>query len=304
MTTTLAMMMMVAVALIEIRANVMPDPFERPLRIGENGTVVVVAKKLLCRSPFVEENDPECVSTTNIFDEKMQGWVRAFQAGNSITPVTLGILGTETARSLLNLYSSDGYRDNGTSAAELGYKFKILIPVKHNRSIETTASFLDEKNKLLFEFPVRTKGHAVDSEGRAIPSTWPSYNSSGIGLNQFSHSGATPTGLIEVDINSPESNETLYGPYPITRFVRGLDGNAEFLVPDQRNGVLIHTGEWPGWREGDAMPNSAGCVHTWPRFVKEIWQSAVDLGAPVRPNTNGALPYPYRGSGLVSVFEA
>ena len=39
--------------------------------------------------------------------------------------------------------------------------------------------------------------------------------------------GATPTGLIELDLNSPEgaSVEKLYGPYPVNRFVRGIQGN-------------------------------------------------------------------------------
>jgi len=34
------------------------------------------------------------------------------------------------------------------------------------------------------------------------------------------------TGLVEIDLNSPEPDPTLYGPWPVNRFVRGLDGNA------------------------------------------------------------------------------
>ena len=29
--------------------------------------------------------------------------------------------------------------------------------------------------------------------------------------------------------------------------VAGLDGNALFLLPNIRNGILLHTGEWPNW---------------------------------------------------------
>jgi len=162
---------------------------------------------------------------------------------------------------------------------------------------------LDSENNVLFRFPVRTKGHESDSNGRGISGVpWPDFNNTGNGLNEFSNSGMTVTGLVEIDLNTKESNNTLYGPYPVNRFVKGLRGNAAFLIPLHRNGILIHTGEWPNWIPGDSMPNSAGCVHTWPSYVKKIWQTAVSLGIVVRKNTNGQLPYPYKPQGIASVF--
>jgi hypothetical protein len=124
-------------------------------------------------------------------------------------------------------------------------------------------------------------------------------------VDRFSSGGMTPTGLIEIDPNSPEGNASLYGPYPITRFVSGLQGNAAFLLPQYRNGILIHTGEWgnfSNWKPPEAMPDSAGCVHTYSNDVARIWHEAVLLGAIVRNNTNGQTPYPYKCQGLASVF--
>jgi len=112
----------------------------------------------------------------------------------------------------------------------------------------------------------------------------------------------TPTGLTAVDPNSPEDEPEAFGPYPVTRFVEGLAGNARFLVPQQRNGLLVHTGKWAGWSEGQPMPNSDGCVHSWPQCVQSIAETLGRLGVGIRPNTDGALPYPYRPQGLASVF--
>ena len=38
--------------------------------------------------------------------------------------------------------------------------------------------------------------------------------------------GDTVTGLVEIDLNSPEPNPAVYGPWPVNRVVRGPDGNA------------------------------------------------------------------------------
>ena len=160
---------------------------------------------------------------------------------------------------------------------------------------------MDSENNVMFRFPVRAKGHE-SWNGKGITAPWPDYNSTGDGLNQFTHAGMTVTGLTEIDLNTKEGNSTLYGPYPVTRFVKGLKGNAAFLVPNIRNGILIHTGMWPNWVPGSQMPNSAGCVHTYPSYVKKIWETAISLGVAVRNNTNGKLPYPYKPQGVVSVF--
>ena len=63
----------------------------------------------------------------------------------------------------------------------------------------------------------------------------------------------------------------------------------------------MHTGEWPGWQPPAPMPNSNGCVHAWPASIEAVWHTLVGLGVQVRPNTNGALPYPYAPQGLLSV---
>ena len=122
----------------------------------------------------------------------------------------------------------------------------------------------------------------------------------------FSTLGATPTGLTAIDLNSPEDEPRLYGPYPVLRFVTGLEGNAAFLVPSARNGILLHTGNWSaaaGWAPPAPMPNSEGCVHTWPDHLRAMWRALVDRGVAVRPNTNGRLPYPYRPQGLAAVYR-
>jgi hypothetical protein len=49
------------------------------------------------------------------------------------------------------------------------------------------------------------------------------------------------------------------------------------------------------------MPNSHGCIHGHPDDIKAVWQLLVELGVVVRNNTDGALPYPYKPQGLLSV---
>ena len=134
---------------------------------------------------------------------------------------------------------------------------------------------------------------------------WPSWNSSDSGLTEFTGDGATPTGLAEFDLNGPETNASEFGPFPVNRAVRGLRGNwAVLSVNDAstlRSGILLHTGEWPDWAPPSPMPNSLGCIHAWPDSIERVWKTLVSLGVEVRPNNNGALPYPYRPQGLLSV---
>ena len=103
------------------------------------------------------------------------------------------------------------------------------------------------------------------------------------------------------DLNSPEPIPKLYGPYPINRAVLGLKGNAAFSMPHIRNGILMHTGEWPGWSPPAPMPNSAGCIHAWPASIERVWKLLVAQGVQVRKNPFGVLPYPYKPQGLLSV---
>ena len=148
---------------------------------------------------------------------------------------------------------------------------------------------------------MRLPQHGNDRHGS---NAWPSFNSSGPGLNQFAPDGDTPTGLMSFDLNSPEPIPKLYGPYPINRAVLGLKGNAQWSLPHIRNGILMHTGEWhqyAGWNPPQPMPNSAGCIHAWPTSIEDVWHALVAEGVQVRKNPFGVLPYPYKPQGLLSV---
>ena len=283
----------------------LPDPFSAraTLTMGKNGSDVRIAQQLLSRSRFV--NATGVLADDGVFQQATKMAVASFQAGNRLVGVKHGVIDRPTADALLARHSYDGYQDDGRSARSWGYLFKLLIPVHQNRSIETNASFLDANNRLLFQFRVRTKGYVADGCGTKLHEPWPSFNNSGDGLNMFTSCGMTPTGLHEVDLNSPEDEPKFYGPWPVIRFVRGLEGNAKLLVPGDRNGILLHTGEWgPHWTTADPMPDSAGCVHAWPENIEKVWKTATgpEVGAKVRPNTNGKLPYPHKPQGLAAVF--
>ena len=103
---------------------------------------------------------------------------------------------------------------------------------------------------------------------------WPDFGNGDFGLNQFTTNGDTTTGLIEVDLNTPEPDPDLYGPWNVVRFVRGVDGNARFLQPNIRDGILLHTCNWTTasqpWDETMTMPNSAGCVQGHPTDIKKV----------------------------------
>ena len=43
---------------------------------------------------------------------------------------------------------------------------------------------------------------------------WPDFGNGDVGLNEFTTNGNSVTGLIEVDLNSPEPDPDLYGPWP------------------------------------------------------------------------------------------
>lgn len=202
---------------------------------------------------------------------------------------------------MLSKLSRDGYVDSGIPPAQLGYKYKVFVPVYQNRSIETTASLIAANGSVVYTFTARAHGSDF------LPSPpWPHFDSCCDGLNQFTSDGDTPTGLIEFDLNSPEDNSTEFGPYPVNRAVQGIEGNAAWTIPNIRDGILLHTGDWAiaGWAPPAPMPNSLGCIHAYPDSIKTVWQMLVnDLGVQVRPNTNGALPYPYQPQGLLSIQQ-
>jgi hypothetical protein len=201
------------------------------------------------------------------------------------------------ANVVARLLDDDGYEDDGEVPA--GYKYKLHIPVFANRSAEVSATLFDASGVARLVFRVRAHGVNLDSNGTV-----------GEAASQLASDGVTPTGLAELDLQSPEDDPVNFGPYPVNRFVRGLKGNmaigddagAVTLVSDIRDGLLVHTGEWAGWNPSMPMPNSHGCVHGHPADIDALWQILTnDLGVAIRNNTNGHLPYPYTPQGLVSV---
>ena len=327
-----------AAALLPLAAAdaVFPEPFTRRLApgLGLRGSDVTILQHLLTRAPApcALTCDTECgqagaCGCSGVYDDATAASIACW------TNSSVGVFSQSTAWRVLSHLSSDGYMDDGTPARLTGHKYKILLPVHRNRSIETTATLLDGNNTKLYTFRVRTHGHDVDASGLNIGGRpWPDFHDVGcpagkaaqgcIGLNEFSSDGATPTGLSEIDLNSPEDEPKEFGPYPVNRFVRGLRGNAAFVLTppcdDQpaadrapphplRSGILMHTGAWSNyssWEPGLPMPNSDGCVHAYPEAIHTIWRLLVErCGVIVRPNTGGKLPYPYAPQGLVAVYR-
>jgi len=262
----------------------MPEPFYRVLALQSpplTGSDVFMAQNLLIRSPFV---DPELPLSSN-YDALSAAAVIAFQTGNGLS--VTGVFDNATATVLLALHlDADGYKDDGEPLPP-GFSYKVYVPVYRNRAIETTATLFDANLNVLHTFTVRTHGQN-DANGNA--------------LNQFADSGTTPTGLSTFDLNSPEDDPVHFGPYPINRFVQGLRGNSAIVISDIRDGILLHTGEWPDWNTSMPMPNSHGCVHGHPNDIEMVWQILTNqLHVVVHNNTDGKLPYPYVPQGLVSV---
>eukprot|EP01138_Halocafeteria_seosinensis_P008694 gb/GECG01008886.1/.p1 GENE.gb/GECG01008886.1/~~gb/GECG01008886.1/.p1 ORF type:complete len:324 (+),score=26.69 gb/GECG01008886.1/:1-972(+) len=275
----------------------MPRPFSRELSVQNpylEGTDVYILQNFLNRMP---SSSP--INVDSIYGPKTASKVKDFQKQVSL-PVT-GVVSSVTAHHVLGHLSADDYHwDPSVTPRHLGYKYLVHVPVHSNRSIETTATLYDADLNKLFAYVVRAHGHTQGTNH-----TWPNFNNSGPGLNEFSSDGNTPTGLFEFDLNSPEPIPKLYGPYPVNRAVKGLKGNAAFLVPKVRHGILMHTGEWhqyAGWEPPQPMPNSAGCIHAWPDSIKTVWQLLVNkCNVTVHENTGGKQPYPYSPQGLLAV---
>lgn len=217
-----------------------------------------------------------------------------------------GIFEGTTAELLLQLHSADGYKDTGFTAASKGYLYKIHVPVHQNRSIETVGTLFDAYNNILLRFPVRNHGHREDCSNDVCQ--WPDFGNGDYGLNEFTSNGNSVTGLIEVDLNSSEEPTDLYGPWPVNRYVRGLAGNAQLLLPNIRDGILLHTGNWTTEDHGTwdprvmNMPNSAGCHHSHPIYVEAIYKIlTVELGVIVNDNPFSGKDYPYKPQGIAVV---
>jgi len=258
------------------------------------GNDVLIAQTLLMRDQAVSS-----IAADGYYGNDSSNATASFQKAHGLK--SNGIFDAITAQLLLDLHSDDGYTDNGFTAASKGYKYKLYLPVYNNRSVETYATLYDANNNILLKFKTRAHGHRNDgSEG-----PWPDFGNGDIGLNQFTSGGNTITGLYEVDLNSPEPDPTLYGPYPVNRLVRGLEGNALLLTPYIRDGLLFHTGNWSTasnpWDISEDMPNSSGCVHGHPDDIKRVSDELVKIGVVINPNPFSGKNYPYKPQGLAVV---
>lgn len=223
MPNVLCLLLPLLAALIAVVAGSMPPPFTRELKLTtpyQTGSDVTIAQNLLLRDSAVDKS----LKTNGIYDEPSAAATTSFQKAHSLSAT--GVLDSPTATLLMNLHSADGYKDSGFTADSMGYLYKVHIPVHQNRSIETTATLFDKNNKQLLQFRVRTHGKRSDGTAAA----WPDYGTvpGDYGYTEYGSSGNTVTGLIEIDLNTPEPDPQVYGPWNVNRFVRGLDGNAKF----------------------------------------------------------------------------
>ena len=282
--------------------NVTTLPFSRDLILTNppmKGQDVIVAQLLLSRAFGNERESKVQPRITGLYDQETSIMVSRLR--RAIGVQTSSTFDSLVATHLLGCCSKDSFeykpkKNGSTTPAQLGYKYAIYMPVHLNRSIETEAQLMDGAGKTVYTFKARAHGHRDDGGG-----IWPDYTND-IGLNVFTTNGNTPTGLMEIDLNTPEDNPVVYGKSNVNRVVRGLQGNA-IIVPLVRNGILIHSGEWPGWENGEQMPNSSGCIHVPPdalATISNILQS--DLGVLARPNPLGSShPYPYKPQGLLAL---
>jgi hypothetical protein len=291
---------------------IFPDPFIDAIFVSS----VVIAQNLLTRFPSSQP-----LNVSGIWDVASSLVLSQFQT--SLQLPASGDLDYATAFALLvrsnvfsisvsthlnrsvmqDHFSLDGVIDDGFSAKSMGYKYKFVFMCSQNRSIEHDAKLFDADNNLIHTFKTRLHGYRDD--GTHAP--FPDFGANDIGLNQFSSDGATVTGIIEIDLNSPEDNSTEFGPWPVNRLVRGLKGNAQWLLPNIRDGQLLHTGVWSTpdhpWDESKPMPNSEGCIHAHPIDIQTVFQKLVAIGVVVRPNPFSGKHYPYQPQGIAVVQQ-
>ncbi len=278
----------------------MPLPFDREMYLTDppmTGDDVRILQKLLNRGP-----DAPKLKGDGVYGSAVQDAMATLQ--NSAAELeSTEVFDPATAQYCLDKFSNDGVVDSGFSASELGYKYKIHVPVYTNRSLETQATLFDADNNVLHTFTVRAHGKRDD--GESYP--WPDWGSEpgDNGLNQFSSGGMTPTGIMAIDLNSPEPNPEEYGPYPINRVVKGIRGNAELLLPYIRDGILMHTGQWSSpehpWDSSMPMPNSLGCMHGHPEDIAKVSELLQKNGVVVNDNPFSGKDYPYAPQGVLVV---
>ena len=202
-------------------AAAMPLPFTRVLSLQSpclSGSDVLLLQHLLQRSAA---GPPPNI--TDCYDTATASAVHAFQTLRGLSAT--GTLDNVTAASVLSELGRDHFVDDDTPPAQLGFLYKLRVTLYANRSIETNATLIAGNGTPLFSFRVR--GHGVDVAGTSP--AWPYFNSCCDGANGFAGNGNTPTGLATFDLNSPEDEPEVYGPYPVNRMVQGLKGNALFV---------------------------------------------------------------------------
>ena len=68
--------------------------------------------------------------------------------------------------------------------------------------------------------------------------------------------------------------------------------------------LYAYRANYSSWQVGDAMPNSAGCVHSYLPSIEQIWHTLVDVcGVVANKNVGGTTPYPYKPQGIVAVYN-
>jgi len=295
-------LIIIAVVNILAVADTMPAPFTRELSVTSpymSGNDVIIAQTLFKRDSAVDQS----LVIDGVYGEASAKACSQFQSAQSLK--STGTLDSASAQKLLDTHSADGYKDTGFTAASMGKLYKFHFPVKSNRSIETEATLFDKDNNVLLKFRVRT--HGVRGDGTS--GAWPDFGDGDVGMTEFSGSGNTVTGLVEMDLNSPEPTPSVYGPWPVNRIVRGLEGNALMMLPNLRDGLLLHTGNWTSaehpWNPTMDMPNSSGCIHAHPEDVERIYQILVKQGVKVNDNTFSGKNYPYatQGVGVIELVD-
>jgi len=294
---------LLVVTVAAAQSTTMPLPWSRELIVLNpplQGKDVEITQYLLLRDPSTAKT-----LQSGVYDAGTASAVQDFQKAHDLSPT--GVVDSRTAQLLLDLCSADGVKDSGFTAESLGFKYKLHIPVHVNRSIETKATLFDSRNNVMHVFTIRAHGHRDNDQGTE---DWPDFGNGDIGLTQFAGNGDTTTGIIEIDLNTPEPSAALYGPWPINRFVRGLSGNAKFLLPNYRDGQLLHTGDWSTpekpWDTSMPMPNSEGCLHAHPEDVERVFKILTEkLGVVANPNpfSGKNYPYPPQGIAVVELFN-
>lgn len=279
----------------------MAAPFKRLLRVQQpilEGKDIVILQNLLRRHRLISKS----LVANGKFDSRTRDAVRLFQLAEGVSRQD-GILDVETGRKVGQLLMQDGYRFNGVIPDDC--KLFLHVPLHRDRNIETIATLYKCGNggEVLHKFKIRSRGGTKN----------------GHALNQLSSNGDTPTGLCTVDLNSrePESLVKSFGPYPVLRVVKGLQGNAaigndnttgedgpDTFLSNYRFGILLHTGIWDEWDVTKPMPNSLGCLHAHPGDQKKLVELLIQkAGAMVNENPFSKKPYPYKTQGYISIEE-